>query len=120
MAEGADDDSLDTTTAFVLSEGQVGQHDQDGTPNGRKRKCRSPIWNYFDKVEGNYAVCTICKSKYQHSNNTSTFHTWFNFTFDSIYKVSTRQNGLFVRKKERQQRTKNRRGNWLIMCHSHF
>ena len=64
--------ALAADVEIVLSEGQgEGQQDSDGSPNERKRKFRSPIWNYFNKVEGNFAVCILCKSKYQHSNNTS-------------------------------------------------
>ena len=32
---------------------------------------RSPVWNYFEKTEGNFAICILRKAKYQHSNNTS-------------------------------------------------
>ena len=38
--------------------------------NGR-RKLRSPVCNYFEKT--NFAICILCKAKYQHSNNTSNF-----------------------------------------------
>ena len=68
--------ALAADVEIVLSQGQgegqgEGQQDSDGSPNEQKRKFQSPIWNYFNKVEGNFAVCMLCKSKYQHSNNTS-------------------------------------------------
>ena len=64
--------ALAADVEIVLSKGQgEGQQDSDGSHNERKRKFRSPIWNYFNKAESNFAVCILCKSKYQHSNNTS-------------------------------------------------
>ena len=51
---------------IVLSEGQgEGQQDSDGSLNERKWKFQSPIWNYFNKVEANFAVCILCNSKYR-------------------------------------------------------
>ena len=42
-------------------------------PPGRKRskKYTSPVWQYFDKCDDQFAICTVCGDKYQHSNNTS-------------------------------------------------
>ena len=83
--------------------------------DGRKRKYRSPIWNYFDKVE---ALCILCKVKYQHSNNTSNLSKVtvtkmgiVTINFDSIYRQSTCQNGLYVRKSKRLQNVRSKGGN---------
>ena len=49
--------------------------DESSAPStSRKRsRYRSPIWNYFtlDSSSPSKAICSICGSKYQHSNNTS-------------------------------------------------
>ena len=47
------------------------ENELEDEDNGRRRKLRSPVWNYFEKTEGNFAICILCKAKYQHSNNTS-------------------------------------------------
>lgn len=82
----------------VLNEGQ-------GGPGGenRKRKYRSLIWHYCEKTEGNFALCILCKAKYQHSNNTSnlskvTSNSSVLIITLSIYKQDTRLNGLSARK----------------------
>ena len=33
--------------------------------NSRRRSPRSPVWNYFEKTEGNIAICILCKTKYE-------------------------------------------------------
>ena len=41
------------------------------TSRKRAKKYTSPVWNYFEKSDAQFACCVICCAKYQHSNNTS-------------------------------------------------
>ena len=46
------------------------ENELEDEDNGR-RKPISPVWNYFEKTGENFAICILCITKYQHSNNTS-------------------------------------------------
>ena len=50
----------------VLASGSTSEDAPDAQPRSRKRKYRSPIWDYFVS-----AKCIKCGLSYSHSENTS-------------------------------------------------
>ena len=56
-------------SAANMSEGSSSS--TTSTSQKRKKKYTSPVWNFFEKNDDQFASCIICDTKYQHSNNTS-------------------------------------------------
>ena len=52
--------------------GEPSQATATNVQKKRSKKYTSPVWQYFEKcLDGQFALCTVCGEKYQHSNNTS-------------------------------------------------
>uniref|UniRef100_A0A1X7SDU3 BED-type domain-containing protein n=1 Tax=Amphimedon queenslandica TaxID=400682 RepID=A0A1X7SDU3_AMPQE len=105
MAEAV---NADTETVVVLREGSEEEE------NGRKRKYRSPIWNYFDKVEGNFAFCILCKVKYQHSNNTSNLSKHLQTKHSSEWALCEEERKVAESEKQKRKSLVNERANHSV------
>ena len=61
-----------STSQASTSEASISEASASATTSRKRaKKYTSPVWNYYEKIDAQFACCVICGAKYQHSNNTS-------------------------------------------------